>query len=416
MYRHPSLVLLAFLIAGLITGRGVILPAEFIFLALFILIFFYAYVLHVQPRIEKKRQRHRPRTSGALLFFGIVLAGIFLQNRIVLEERHADAVMNHIEDTGYVNIEGYVFGLPHYRERSILVTLDRVKIDSDDSPISFPGKIQVVVCGKAIESLKEGTFTWGDKATVTGELSRPVFLRNPMLFNYAAYLKNKGIFGTVLVYADENISLSPPGDKRSLLGRWLLLIGKIRLFAREQITAYFSAENAPIVHAVLLGKSHSMKPELREKFVDAGLMHLFAVSGLHTGLLALVLFLALITATGNLRLSIIITVFGLVFYAALVGFRTPVVRAVIMANVYLLSILILRRPVRGLDVIATTAFFVLPLISPCSVSSLSRLFLKHSFILNRALSNGGILHTISTPMWEVRSKRLSQSSLCCFHL
>ncbi|MCD6385072.1 DNA internalization-related competence protein ComEC/Rec2 [Candidatus Sumerlaeota bacterium] len=359
MYRHPALVLVSFLIAGLVIGRFFVLHPLVIFSALAILIIFYIWAIYIQPASRARTSRLTPSARGDLLFLGVFFIGILMQCQIVEEEQTAQKLVASIEQYGNVEVVGSVTGLPRYREHSIFVSLANVKVTRKEKVWHLPGKLQVVICGKAKKQFPEGSFTRGDIVRVFGKVQRPVSLRNPLLFNYAAYLRQKGIYATTLVYVPQLLSIRAPPGGRTLVNQVLLLIGKIRGYAYQQFFSRMKPENATVAYSVLFGKSHSINPQERQRFIDAGLIHLFAVSGLHTGLLTLVLFLFFITITSNLRLTIIFTVCGLAFYCALVGFRTPVVRAAFMADVYLLSLLILRRPVRGIDVLATSAFIVL---------------------------------------------------------
>lgn len=359
MYRHPALVLVAALIAGLVIGRFIALHPIAIFTSLIILIIFHIWVIYLQPIIQRKTSRLKPSVSGNLLLLCVVFIGMFMQSQIKDEELRAQRLVNSIEKSGIVKITGSVSGLPRYREHSIIMTLANAEVSKKEKNWHLPGKVQVVICGTARKQFPEGSFTRGDIVEISGVLQRPPTLRNPLLFNYTAYLQQKGIYATSVVYVPQLISIRPPPGGRTLTNQALLQISKIRAYAYDKFFSKMSRENAAVAYSVLLGKSHSIDPRERQRFIDSGLLHLFAVSGLHTGLLALVLFLFFITISSNLRLTIIFTVCGLAFYCALVGFRIPVARAMFMADVYLLSLLVLRRPVRGIDALTTSAFIVL---------------------------------------------------------
>ncbi|HEY4643984.1 MAG TPA: DNA internalization-related competence protein ComEC/Rec2, partial [Bacteroidota bacterium] len=111
---------------------------------------------------------------------------------------------------------------------------------------------------------------------------------------------------------------------------------------------------------LVIGDRQGISTEWKEAFVDAGVMHILAVSGLNVGLVAGMFF----AFAGLVRLPrfwrVAATVVGLVFYAALTGFAPPVVRATIMAVVVLLGSLLERRvdPYHSLAVAALIMLFV----------------------------------------------------------
>ena len=96
-----------------------------------------------------------------------------------------------------------------------------------------------------------------------------------------------------------------------------------------------------ILKALLLGYKSDLDKELKSSFIDSGTMHILAVSGLHTGVIALILmtickWLFFWTTRRSLfRLVFIIS--GLVLFAELSGGAPPVWRAVIMLSIYLIG-------------------------------------------------------------------------------
>lgn len=88
---------------------------------------------------------------------------------------------------------------------------------------------------------------------------------------------------------------------------------------------------------MLLGDSSTLSREKRDQFGDAGILHILAISGLHIGLLLLVLQFIFLPLKGLGQHSIIyhtIILGGLWMYAVLVGASPSVVRAVAMFSVF----------------------------------------------------------------------------------
>ncbi len=108
-------------------------------------------------------------------------------------------------------------------------------------------------------------------------------------------------------------------------------------------------DGAAILAAVLLGCRDRLRPEVRNLFLDFGVFHLFAVSGLHLGVVAGLVFwlvryllpvhLSRRLAYGSLRPAALASLCFLPLYLLLAGFRLPVLRAGIMAALFLLGLL-----------------------------------------------------------------------------
>jgi len=71
----------------------------------------------------------------------------------------------------------------------------------------------------------------------------------------------------------------------SLLARW-------RNAAGASIDRTFGSD-APLVRALLIADRHDLSPELRDQFAAAGLAHILAIAGLHVGIIALAIEIAL---------------------------------------------------------------------------------------------------------------------------
>ncbi len=108
---------------------------------------------------------------------------------------------------------------------------------------------------------------------------------------------------------------------------------------RERIKSIFSG--FPVIGALVLGKEMNVPQDVRGDFIKAGVIHLFAVSGLHFGIIFLLL-LSVFSFWFSKRYAAIISIFVLSFYFFLVGFHPSVVRAYIMILLYVFSLLFYR--------------------------------------------------------------------------
>ena len=127
-------------------------------------------------------------------------------------------------------------------------------------------------------------------------------------------------------------------------GFWQVL-QRVRSRIRERLRGGgFPDDVLGVVTAMLIGDRAQVGPETERAFRDAGTLHLMAVSGLHVGLLSLLIYGTLVLAGVPRRTVLTVLLFLLPLYAALCGGRPSVVRAMLMAAVVILG---LRRGLTG---------------------------------------------------------------------
>lgn len=155
-----------------------------------------------------------------------------------------------------------------------------------------------------------------------------------------------------------------PGDWRSRLRAFSLLL-------RER-AAGLLREGAPpddearqVMVSAVLGDKTEARPETMEKFLESGCMHVFAVSGMHVGVAAMLVlgtFRVLYVRPRAARLACI-PLLGL--YVFVTGMSPSALRAFIMAAVWLLAV-VLRRKGHPVNILAL-AFILLCLTDPLQV-------------------------------------------------
>jgi len=147
--------------------------------------------------------------------------------------------------------------------------------------------------------------------------------------------------------------------KRDLLRAWRGHLG-------ESIDTHFRAR-APLVRALLIADQDGIDPALRDRYADAGLVHMLSVSGMHVAIIAS----ALLTLGGMLRVPrrwLEPAALAMVCaYVLLLGAPAPAVRSAIMLAVVTLSAR-WQRPVHEWTALALGA--LVPTHNPLVVSDL----------------------------------------------
>ncbi|VAX37295.1 DNA internalization-related competence protein ComEC/Rec2 [hydrothermal vent metagenome] len=199
----------------------------------------------------------------------------------------------------------------------------------------------------------------GQQIEVTGWASLPRGPRNPGEFDFREKMRRQGVDTILYVNHPDGIKVKNhpqnPNGLYQYLSRWLRRL-------RQEMSHNFVRELAPsnvsLAEALLLGQRTSMSNETRNAFAQSGMMHVLAISGLHIGLLAMLIW-------GICRLlklsypSTALLVFSIVLFCAiLVEVRPPILRATIFISVALWGKVYLRR-IRTGNLIALTLLLML---------------------------------------------------------
>jgi len=111
---------------------------------------------------------------------------------------------------------------------------------------------------------------------------------------------------------------------------------KVNIFMRNVLQKGLDKQQFSVAYAMLLGDSSFIDGETVSAFRNAGVAHIFAVSGLHIGILAGAISFVLKKTKCNKYLSAVITVLTLFFYTGVCGFTASSLRAAIMFSTLLL--------------------------------------------------------------------------------
>lgn len=129
------------------------------------------------------------------------------------------------------------------------------------------------------------TLEYGDLLLVHVKLSEIESPKNPDAFDNQRYMQRKGIYYTGYV-ADgfwHAIGHNPPNPLKAFAHR---AQGRLSgLFA----SAGLSGREYDIVKAILLGDDDMMEPELKAAYAAAGVSHILCVSGMHVGVIFMIL-------------------------------------------------------------------------------------------------------------------------------
>ncbi|MBL4647949.1 MAG: DNA internalization-related competence protein ComEC/Rec2 [Gammaproteobacteria bacterium] len=215
-------------------------------------------------------------------------------------------------------------------------------------------------------------FSIGDRWQLQVRLKRPHSLENPGSFDYARGLFQKGIRATGYLVIGHN-------TYRHASHWYVYPIGRIRQAMQANITRLL--KNKPltgIIIALTIGEKNGITPSQWQILQNTGTSHLVAISGLHIGLIASVVFFLLRFVWRQFtylslrfaapRAAAIASIIGALGYSALAGFSIPTQRAFVMVAVFM-AMIVFRRQLISWQAFSMALLMVL-LLQPLSVLSM----------------------------------------------
>src|SRR5215475_11110662 len=202
----------------------------------------------------------------------------------------------------------------------------------------------------------KGTPEFGDELKLFGTAEPIAPPRNPGEFDMRAYLARHDIRRMLFVRYPEDGTLIRHGGGNPILRA----AQEARSWMQNALSR--GLESAPEVqtflNGIVLGLRHQAPEDIEEPFQQTGTLHLFAVAGLHVGIVATLLWMVATIARLSRKWAAVLIIPLLLFYAAVTGLHVSSVRAATMASI-LVGGLFFERKVFLANSLAAAAFFIL---------------------------------------------------------
>ncbi len=207
------------------------------------------------------------------------------------------------------------------------------------------------IYGKTYENLKSKTIVTlndtkenfesiniGDKLELDGRLSIPMRAVNPSQFDYRNYLKYNKTFTTFYVKGGNWKEISGPEHPG------LKFLQHLNIKRQDIINIhkkYMKSPNIEVLGGIVFGDDAVNPPnEIRTSFINSGLLHILAASGMNVSIIFGIWFFIGTRMRLNYRLVILIGAVLVGFYTLMTGMGASVLRAALMIEFVLLGKLI----------------------------------------------------------------------------
>src|SRR5438552_10089759 len=220
--------------------------------------------------------------------------------------------------------------------------------------IEFEGRKQPT---RAVWQVRwKGAPEFGDELKLFGIAEVIESPRNPGEFDMRSYLARHDVRRMLFVRYTEDGTLIRRGRGNPILR----LAQKSRAWMQNALCR--GLESAPEVQnflsGIVLGLRHQAPEDIEEPFQQTGTLHLFAVAGLHVGIVASLLWILASVAQLPRKWATALIIPLVLFYAAVTGLHVSSVRAAVMSSI-LLGGFFFERKVFALNSLAAAAFIIL---------------------------------------------------------
>jgi competence protein ComEC len=296
-----------------------------------------------------------------LSFIAIVLTSFFLGGALFIHshKEYVENALHKMNISTYTDFIGTAYKSPGYGLDIdfLYLKVEEVRIGKDRQKIN--GNLRVTIPHSS-EFPSRPNWLVHDKLKISAKLGSAKGYQNFYPSHQDQYLEIQKIHNRA--YAKSPLLIEKLDSGKSLSP--LRIISKIRQKLQINIESYFSGDQntlvpeGAILEALLLGERRRMPGHIIRSLQDAGIYHLFAISGAHIAIFSFLLFSFFKAIRFSTRLSYALLIAFLLFYALLVEGRPSVLRATIMTVAYLLGKL-LWRDVNLINTLSFSAFFLL---------------------------------------------------------
>lgn len=315
--RYPSLRVLICFVLAIILYPLLRIPQNWIitiFAASFLLLFLSLYF----PRINRR--------------IGVFGSGILLKTLLIFTLFLFQSLHDVQHEKGHYLKSDFYLGYHQFKiseepkEKEKVFSAEAVLLSNlNEDSLETKGKLLLYF---EKDSLKPPP-SFGDKLLWKGRINKISGPKNPEEFDYKNFLETNKIYAQAYLKSDSWILQDSPKSKS---------LKSISLNFRKELLAKIdewkvTKEVKDISKALLLGYKNDLENELRKAYSNTGVAHILAVSGLHVGMLYILLSYVLIflkRISGGELIRTLLLLAALWFYAFLTGLSPSVLRSVCM--------------------------------------------------------------------------------------
>ena len=196
----------------------------------------------------------------------------------------------------------------------------------------------------------------GDYIKINGSIEEIDDVRIKNSFNYKAYLENNLVLG--IIYSDDIEII-----------KHKIVLNSLSSIVNDYIDKYFKDDANNLLKALIIGRKY-FSEDLNNDLKENGIIHLFAISGLHVSIFILLISKLLSIFKFNDKGKDIFIIIFLTLYLFVTNFMISIIRAVLMYALNIINKHKFKYLFSSLD-IASTSFIIILIICPVYIFNIS---------------------------------------------
>jgi competence protein ComEC len=197
---------------------------------------------------------------------------------------------------------------------------------------------------------------YGDLISSTAVLRVPPPVRNPGAFDWRAWLEQRGIHFTATIRKNDSLHVDARDQGNPVIALSLRLSEYLERALRLGLEK--EPKLAGALAGMVIGERSEIPTETYKDFQRTGVFHVFAINGLHVGLVTGIVLIVLRLARIPRRWCAVAAIPLLILYVFATGAHPGAVRALVMACVWLLGWMLVR-PADSLNSLSAAALVIL---------------------------------------------------------
>lgn len=288
------------------------------------------------------------RAAFILIIIGFFFCGLILSYE--KKDRWNENPLRYFNCKEYLDLTGTVFKSFESVKGGYNIYIKVKRVYFGRKEIFLKGKIKLFVL-KTCSGLPE--LFPGDEVLVSAQLTERGRYSNPES-RVDRVLMIKGIHRTGKVKSPYLIKVLKRGSNWDIRR----FSSKVKFLISKKIDIALKGEEGKFLKGAILGERNEIDDSIIENFQKLGIYHILAISGLHVGIISIVLFEFLMLLRIPERRGYLIIILVLIFYSLLLEGKSPVFRASFIIILFLLSKL-LWKDHYFLNAASLSAFFLL---------------------------------------------------------
>lgn len=295
---------------------------------------------------------------GFIINITFFIAGVFITN-LNTEKYKANHFGHHLKNSEYFLVK---INEPYLeKEKSYKTIATVVGVRQKERWIPTTGKVLLFLSKDSVtEKIK-----YGDLLLVNTKFNSINALNNPEEFNYKQFLSYKNIYHQAYINSKQQILVAENQGNIILKTGYNLRNYLLTIYRNNHI----SGDEYAVASALIVGYDDLISKELIRAYAGTGTLHVLSVSGLHIGIVYILLnylFIFFEKIKYGKTVKYILILLTLWFYAVLTGLSPSVLRSALMFSIFATA----TRLGWNINVYNTLSFtcFVLLLINPFSIT------------------------------------------------